>query len=54
MRQDNGRYRALRMNKIGQTGAYLKCLCTNTHSLGKKQEELGLCMRMQDSDTVVV
>lgn len=39
---------------IPAPAAYLKCLYTNVHNMGNKQEELEICVRLQGHDLIAV
>ncbi|XP_010293539.1 PREDICTED: uncharacterized protein LOC104627127, partial [Phaethon lepturus] len=39
-------------SKSALSGAQLKCLCANTHSIGNKQEELDKCVCLQGYDLI--
>ncbi|GAB0204840.1 hypothetical protein GRJ2_002949600 [Grus japonensis] len=39
-------------NKSASSGAQLKCLYVNTRSMGNKQEELEMCVRLQGYDLI--
>ena len=42
------------MQKSVGTSAHLKCMYTNAHSMGNKQEELEAVMKQENSDVVAI
>jgi len=48
----HGRSSCTPLGKPACSSSSLKCLCTNTRSMGNKQEELGICVQSQGHDLI--
>jgi len=50
----HGRSSCIPPGKPACSSSSLKCLCTDTHNMGNKQEELEICVWSHDHDLIAI